>query len=190
MVDHLGVAADGVTETWRRERLRLVKLCARLTGDASVAEDLAQEALLEAWRHRHNLREPDRFSPWLSGVARNVCLRWAREHQRVVAHTTTLAQDADDESENDMDRLVDTAGVEIELERKELAALLDQALDLLPDETRAAFLAHVVEGVPLAQISAHLGVNASAVAMRMQRGKLILRRGGGPPRWQHPPPQK
>ena len=34
------------------ERSRLVGLCARITGDVDIAEDLAQETLLEAWRHQ------------------------------------------------------------------------------------------------------------------------------------------
>src|SRR5262245_59821685 len=60
------------------ERDRLVRLCARLTGDAGAAEDLAQETLLEAWRSLGKLRTPDELAPWLGGIARNICLRWAR----------------------------------------------------------------------------------------------------------------
>jgi DNA-directed RNA polymerase specialized sigma24 family protein len=37
------------------ERKRLVRLCAQLTGDATLAEDLAQETLLVAWRNGHQL---------------------------------------------------------------------------------------------------------------------------------------
>jgi len=42
-----------------RERDRLVRLCAKLTGDAAAAEDLAQETLLAAWRQVDTLRNPD-----------------------------------------------------------------------------------------------------------------------------------
>src|SRR5215467_10002057 len=81
MLDHLATASN--TETARQqERKRLVKLCARITGDASVAEDLAHEALLEGWRHQHSLRESGHLSAWLSGVARHVSLRWLRHHSR------------------------------------------------------------------------------------------------------------
>src|SRR5438067_13220890 len=68
------------------ERVRLVRLCASITGNADVAEDLAQETLLEAWRHEDRLRDPERFSQWLSGIARNVCLRWMRKRGRHSAH--------------------------------------------------------------------------------------------------------
>src|SRR6266567_3288194 len=58
------------------ERARLVRLCTTITGNGDVAEDLAQETLLEAWRHLHELRDPERRAQWLSGIARNVCLRF------------------------------------------------------------------------------------------------------------------
>ncbi len=58
------------------ERARLVRLCTTITGNGDVAEDLAQETLLEAWRHLHKLRDPERRAQWLSGIARNVCLRF------------------------------------------------------------------------------------------------------------------
>ncbi len=56
------------------ERARLVRLCAYLTGDAQAAEDLAQETLVEAWRHAHKLHDPHGREPWLRAIARNVCL--------------------------------------------------------------------------------------------------------------------
>ena len=62
-------------EALANERVRLVGLCAALTGNVDVAEDLAQEVLLEAWRGIERLRDVELFSHWLSGIARNVCLR-------------------------------------------------------------------------------------------------------------------
>src|SRR6266700_3068852 len=58
------------------ERARLVHLCATITGNGDVAEDMAQETLLEAWRHLHKLRDPERRAQCLTGIARNVCLRF------------------------------------------------------------------------------------------------------------------
>src|SRR5581483_10777673 len=60
------------------ERTRLIRLCAMITGNSEIAEDLAQEKLLEAWRHLEGPRDPEKRSQWLYRIARNVCLRWAR----------------------------------------------------------------------------------------------------------------
>ena len=77
-----------------RERGRLVRLCARLTGTFESAEDLAQETLLEAWRHLHTFhdwQDPRKFSAWLTAIARNVCLRWQRRQTlRAIAVSQAL----------------------------------------------------------------------------------------------------
>src|SRR5437016_9913510 len=64
------------------ERTRLLRLCLAITGDVDAVEDLVQETLLEAWRHEHILRDATRRRQWLSGIARNVCLRWLRKRRR------------------------------------------------------------------------------------------------------------
>src|SRR5437870_3335209 len=67
------------------DRARLVRLCARLTGDLDAAEDLAQETLYEAWRNAHKLHDLTGRTQWLAAIARNVCLRWTRARGRDLA---------------------------------------------------------------------------------------------------------
>ena len=148
------------------ERARLVRLCGRLSGDPAAAEDLAQETLVEAYRSGDRLRDPERWRGWLSGIARNVCRRrWGRRTPEL----TTLALSDDADPADDFD-------VEVELERAELATLLDRAMALLPAETRAVLVQRYVEESPVGEIAARLGLSEGAVAMRLQRGKLTLRR--------------
>lgn len=59
----------------QNERARLVRLCAYFSHDPGAAEDLAQETLLEAWRHADRLHDPTGYSAWLAAIARNVSLR-------------------------------------------------------------------------------------------------------------------
>ena len=161
------------------ERARLVGLCARITGNSDVAEDLAQETLLEAWRSEYALRDESKRRQWLSGIARNVCLRWQRKQGRDSAHLIGLRPESIGEEGTPLDledALASDLDIEVELERKELIELLDRALTLLPAATRTVLVQHYVEESALAEIAAQLGTNASAVAMRLQRGKLVLRR--------------
>ncbi len=171
---------SGITEDFlsQQERTRLVGLCAHISGNQDVAEDLAQETLFLAWRHIRDLRDAEKRGQWIAGIARNVCLSWLRKKGQDLAHSIELARDAagnQDESTLE-DVVADEFDLEVELERKELIELLERALKLLPAETRDVMIKRYVEESPLAEIAEQLGTNAGAVAMRLQRGKLALRK--------------
>lgn len=158
------------------ERVRLVRLCTRLTGDREAAEDLAQETLLEAWRNEHMLRDPQARDRWLNGIARNLCLRWGRTRGRERARLAQPGGGADTDATSTPEGLADDFDLEVELERDELALLLDKALALLPAATRDVLVARYVGDSPYAEIAARLGLSEKAVSMRLTRGKLLLRR--------------
>jgi RNA polymerase sigma factor (sigma-70 family) len=155
----------------RGERDRLVRLCARLSGAPGAAEDLAQEVLAEAVRSGHRLRDPDAVSAWLNGIARNVCLRWRRAVGTQPQPSTVVGA-----GEDPIAQLADGFDFERELDRRELAGLLDRALGLLPPATRAALVLRYVQEAPHAEIAGRLALSEGAVAMRLQRGRLAVRR--------------
>ncbi len=160
-----------------QEWTRLVRLCAFLTNDSDIAEDLAQETVLEAWRHQRTLRDAEKQAQWLSGIARNICLRWQRKIGRELAHSAIVHTPVIGQEMMLLEEtLADDYDIEVELERKELIELLDRAMALLPQETRTVLIKRYVEESPLAEVAAQLGTNTSAVAMRLQRGKLALRK--------------
>lgn len=154
------------------ERHRIVRLCARLTGQPDAAEDLAQETFLEAWRHAQKLRDESGFPQWLSAIARNVCLRWA--HNRGKELTRLSVPQADSPTAETL--VPDDLDLEVDLERHELALLLDRAMSLLPSDSRRVLVARCIEDLPQAEVAARLGLSEGAVAVRLHRGKLALRR--------------
>ena len=56
----------------------LAALCRRALGDADLAEDAAQEAILRALLGLDRLRRPERFGPWLAAIAAGVMATWNR----------------------------------------------------------------------------------------------------------------
>lgn len=57
-------------------------VCYDATRDVHTAADLAQEVFLRAYRNLGKLQDPQRFSPWLVGIARQVCREWRRRKVR------------------------------------------------------------------------------------------------------------
>ncbi len=107
---------------------RLVRLCAYLSGEGGAAEDLAQDALLEAWRQRHKLQDLAGSEAWLAAIARNVCLRWGRARGRDEKRYVPLLQDGPASVESSLAGLGAMGDLDAELEQVERAALIDQAL--------------------------------------------------------------
>jgi RNA polymerase sigma factor (sigma-70 family) len=121
---------------------------------------------VEAWRNRHKLTEPQGRRAWLRAIAEHVYHRWLRS----LAHETQQLTRLDDVGEypsSDDDFVRD-------LERDELAILLDHALALLPSDLREALIAHYVEELPQNEIAARLGISQGTLAVRLHRGRLRL----------------
>jgi RNA polymerase sigma-70 factor (ECF subfamily) len=169
-------------ETLIQERTRLVGLCATLARNRDAAEDLAQETFYEAWKHQYELRDRDRATQWLNGIARNVCLRWRQRARREVARHAVLPVTqgpiwADDLPAGAVvETLADDFDLEGEFEHHELAALLDQAMTLLSPNTRALLVGRYIERWTLTELAQRLDVSEGAVKLRLHRGKLALRR--------------
>jgi RNA polymerase sigma factor (sigma-70 family) len=73
---------DAFAELYDR-RARLIRaVCWDQTRDRDVAADLTQEVFLRAYRNLNSLRDPQKFTLWLTGIARQVCREWRRSRRR------------------------------------------------------------------------------------------------------------
>src|SRR5262245_45439684 len=74
-------------------RARLIRaICFDSTREFHAAADLTQEVFLRAYRNLGCLRDPQRFGPWLVGIARQVCREWRRQRKRESARLAGFAE--------------------------------------------------------------------------------------------------
>lgn len=158
-------------DQFQRDRAALVRLCAGISGCRDAADDLAQEALIEAWRNAHKLRDPNARQAWLHGIARNVCRRWLRAQG--------LEQERWPRNRVDWDVLSATVAEHAEapelVERSELSTLLQSGLDQLPPRTRQILRERYLGDRSNTAIAASLDMSESAVGVALHRGKRQLR---------------
>jgi RNA polymerase sigma-70 factor, ECF subfamily len=64
----------------------------RILRDTTLAEDATQQALLDAWRHLPQLRDPDRFEAWTRRLVVHACYAEARRERRHRGNLRLLAQ--------------------------------------------------------------------------------------------------
>lgn len=135
-----------------------------LTGNSDVAEDLAQDAYLRAFRSFDSYQgRNDRA--WLLTVVRNTCLTWLRENGRhPMAEFTDEMAGAADESPNAEAVLVNQAAI----------ASLNDCLDALPVEFREAIVLRELEEMSYQEISDTLRVPVGTVMSRLARARKRL----------------
>lgn len=133
-----------------------------LIGDEHDAEDITQDAFLAAFDHlaSYNAKRATLLT-WLFTIARNRCVNYLKRKRPVVdddaiANTQPAARD-------------DDSG------RKQFWNCLDEALDAMPIEQKAAFVLAEIEGLPYADIAQIEQTTLGTVKSRIHRAKQRLR---------------
>lgn len=156
---------------------RAFRLAVRITGNTSDAEEVVQDALWSATSKIESFRGNAAFGSWIYRIAANAAYqkRRARRNAR------------DETSWEDWSIALDEAGqmapagvdwsprLEDPALQAELHSVLQAAIDELPDEHRATFLLHDVEGLSNPEIAATLQIKTATVKSRVHRARLFLR---------------
>lgn len=127
----------------------------RLVGDQE-AEDVAQEAFLQAYLGLDRLRDPTRFGSWLCAIAVNLAKMRLRSRRSVPAGSIDGAAPS-------------------ELEAAEVSDLVRAALDALPAPDREALLLTYVEGLTSPEVASLTGERPGTVRVRLHRARRRMR---------------
>ncbi|GCE30617.1 hypothetical protein KDA_61010 [Dictyobacter alpinus] len=162
-------------------RPRLLRQATAYGIPLDAVDDVVQETLIEAWSHVDGLRSPERFEAWLSGICRNVCLRWSTGHKRALQrHTQGLGQWLVDPVQHDEpygEELVDEQAsdpVDVVISQ-DLRCLVARMLDQLPHEYRVAVELYYLAELPQRATALRLGLSVSALETRLHRARRQLR---------------
>jgi RNA polymerase sigma-70 factor (ECF subfamily) len=134
---------------------RLISATRALVRDADAAEDISQDAFVDAYRQLPTLRQPERFGAWLFGIARHKALNHLRTASREVPSATVEAPAPPDPPAE--------------------PAALREKLDRLPERDREVLAAKYLQDLSYAEIAETLGLTVNAVRVRCCRARQALR---------------
>jgi RNA polymerase sigma factor (sigma-70 family) len=164
-----------ISETIDRERPRLRNFIRRRVVDPSDAEDILQEVFYELVETYRLMKPIEQVGAWLFRVARNRITDLFRKRKpEGSTNDPVVAKDGESLTLEDLLPSPD-AGPEAAYARTVLVEELEDALEELPDEQRAVFLAHEIEGRSFKEIAVETGVSVNTLLSRKHYAVIHLR---------------
>ena len=154
----------------RRHNERIYRAARAIVRDEAEAEDVMQQAYVNAFTHLAQFNGSALFSTWLTRIAINEALARVRRKGRYEAFDDAFSTVDPLMSVNPSDN------PERQALAGELRALLESAIDLLPNGMREVFVLRDVEGMSTLEVAECLGVSEDVVKTRLSRGRATLRR--------------
>ena len=155
----------------RRHNERVYRAARAILRDEREAEDVMQQAYVNAYTHLRQFDGRAQFSTWLTRIAVHESLARLRRRARF----TEFRPDESSHQEFPM-YSSSTPDPERQAFSRELGGLLERAIDRLPDGAREVFMLRQVEGMNTAEVAEALDLSEDAVKARFSRARAALRR--------------
>lgn len=138
-------------------------------GRYGAAEDIAQEALLTAYRSLRQLRDPGRFGPWVKEITCRTASNWLRKHQKRLQQETPLPYRKTVSIE---DARLGPRGA---VERSERYEQVHTAIDALPERYRLPVVLRYLQELSYEEIAEFTGESYDEIRGTLQRAGRQLR---------------
>jgi RNA polymerase sigma-70 factor (ECF subfamily) len=151
----------------------MLRTASMIVGDHDIAEDVVQDAFIQAWYHLPDLRQAGALRPWLMRIVVNQCISFKRRLARSTAfmrqalseQATDLIAQAADNHKGRMERNWDLA----------------QAIDNLPMKQKVVIVLHYYDSMTLPEMAQALHTSENTLKKRIQSALVNLRRVLCPP---------
>jgi len=166
---------EAFDELIRRYQRRIYTFAYRLTGNADDAADVAADTFVRLYSSIGSFRGDSSFVTWLFRVVTNIYLD-SRKRRR--AHPTQSLDEMIELEESSVQRQVedDAPSPQRIAEDHERTALLQEAIESLPEFQRVMIVLYHVEGMAYEEIAEALSLPVGTVKSRLNRARLALRK--------------
>lgn len=168
---------DGDEEAFRElveiHQHRVVGTCARMLGDDTEAEDVAQQVFIRVWKSAARWEPTAKFTTWLYTITRNLVFNECRRRARHPARSLEAVQEESDHPQQFEDTGVKAPNTQLlDLEMQEAIA---RAIEELPEAQRMAVILRRYQDVSYEEIAAVLELTVPAVKSVLFRARTELR---------------
>ena len=148
----------------------------RKIGDYHDAEDITQEAFLQAYKKLLTLKNPDQFAGWLHVIANRLCIDWMRKQKRIQKQKPTM-QSLEGTC---LEEIEESSYTQHVLEQRMTertvycSELVQKLLEKLPENERIVVTLYYLDEMPTKEIGKYLGVPVNTIASRLHRARKRL----------------
>ena len=154
---------------------RIQRLIGRMVRDVDLVEDIAQETFIRAYRALAQFRGDAQFYTWLYRIAVNTAKKSLMDLKRnPTVSENSFKSDDDDETSPVENELTTSETPDAVLASKEIAQIINSALEALPEELRQAITLREIEGLSYEEISEAMNCPIGTVRSRIFRAREAI----------------
>ena len=154
---------------------RIQRLIGRMVRDVDLVEDIAQETFIRAYRALHQFRGDAQFYTWLYRIAVNTAKKSLMELKRdPTVSESFFKPDDDDETKTRRNEPMSDETPESVFAAKEIATVVNAAMEALPEDLRQAVTLREIEGLSYEEISSVMNCPIGTVRSRIFRAREAI----------------
>ena len=154
---------------------RIQRLIGRMVRDVDLVEDIAQDTFIRAYRALPQFRGDAQFYTWLYRIAVNTAKKALMDLKRnPTVSENFFKSDDDDETSRIENEQTSSETPEAVLASKEIAEMVNAAMDALPEELRQAITLREIEGLSYEEISLAMNCPIGTIRSRIFRAREAI----------------